>query len=93
MQSVCDVFFVDWERPVARRTILHPKDTKLSGKEDGENSVSIWRTYLVANEWAELQSLRKFSIGFQILASELFLVVSMCCLVIDFSISEYKRII
>ena len=41
-----------------------------------EPSVSIWRTYFVANEWNEIQTARKISNLFQIVLTVLFLNVS-----------------
>jgi len=52
-QVTVDVFLLDWERP----------DTP--GKA-GEQPVSVWRTYMVANEWNELQTLRKTRISVQV---------------------------
>lgn len=45
VQTQSDIFFLDWERPRL--------SDKASGGED--TTVSVWRTILVANEWAELQ--------------------------------------
>ena len=45
---------MDWEKP--------PLVTKKS-KEAGEPPISVWRTYLVANEWNELQTRRKTHAG------------------------------
>lgn len=38
-------------------------------------AVSIWRTYFVANEWAEIQSLRKISLSLQLFGTLFFLKV------------------
>jgi meckelin len=51
-----DVFLLDWERP-------HPTAGGASSKDP---SVSVWRTYLVANEWNELQAKRKTHLALQI---------------------------
>jgi meckelin len=37
--------------------------------------VSIWRTYFVANEWNEIQAVRKINKTFQVWAAVFFLVV------------------
>ena len=52
-QANVDIFLLDWERP---------KPTSAS------SAVSVWRTYLVANEWNELQSRRKTHAALQIVA-------------------------
>ncbi|XP_028836341.1 meckelin-like isoform X2 [Denticeps clupeoides] len=65
LQQVCvDIFFIDWERP---------RDKALRADVGGEAKsgappVSIWRTYFVANEWNEIQTLRKINPTFQIVA-------------------------
>ncbi|XP_075215338.1 meckelin [Lycorma delicatula] len=59
-QICIDIFLVDWERP---RIMRHDDDPSQP------NSVSIWRTYFVANEWNEIQTRRKTSITFQLVAT------------------------
>ncbi|CAF4828802.1 unnamed protein product [Rotaria sp. Silwood1] len=49
-QASADVFFVDWEKP----------------KPGNKNTVSIWRTYFVANEFQEIQTFRRISVTFQL---------------------------
>ncbi|KAL2083917.1 hypothetical protein ACEWY4_019435 [Coilia grayii] len=63
-QLSVDIFFIDWERP--RSKALKPAE----GGEgrSGAAPVSIWRTYFVANEWNEIQTLRKISPTFQVLS-------------------------
>uniref|UniRef100_A0AAZ3R725 Meckelin n=1 Tax=Oncorhynchus tshawytscha TaxID=74940 RepID=A0AAZ3R725_ONCTS len=58
-QLSVDIFFIDWERPrgKANKTI-----------QGTPSPVSIWRTYFVANEWNEIQTIRKISPTFQIMA-------------------------
>ena len=56
-QISVDVFLLDWERP----PLISSK-----AKEAGEAPISVWRTYLVANEWNELQIRRKTRIGLQL---------------------------
>ncbi len=73
-QVTVDIFLVDWERPHA----VSPVATANAGGGGGggaggggeptkELAVSVWRTYLVANEWNELQTRRKTSTAVQIL--------------------------
>uniref|UniRef100_A0A8C7XKL6 Transmembrane protein 67 n=1 Tax=Oryzias sinensis TaxID=183150 RepID=A0A8C7XKL6_9TELE len=61
LQVTVDVFLIDWERPRSKASRTVP--------------VSIWRTYFVANEWNELQTVRKISPTFQIMAVLFFLEV------------------
>lgn len=70
MQSTVDIFFIDWER--SRGTV---NSTAEENKKSQENPVSIWRTYFVANEWNEIQTMRKINTVFQLFAVVLFLVV------------------
>ncbi|CAL1535264.1 unnamed protein product [Lymnaea stagnalis] len=69
MQCSVDIFMVDWERP---------KGTGGSSGDAGKkqpSTVSIWRTYFVANEWNEIQTKRKINQVFQIFSVVFFLVV------------------
>ncbi|KAK7114529.1 meckelin-like [Littorina saxatilis] len=68
MQCSADIFLIDWERP---RGVSRAQD----GKKSTEVPVSIWRTYFVANEWNEIQAMRKISPNLQIFAVTFFLVV------------------
>lgn len=52
-QCSTELFFLDWEPP---------KDSKPSSKSAGK--VSVWRTILVANRWAELQTVRRVDVKF-----------------------------
>ncbi|KAJ4930861.1 hypothetical protein JOQ06_025164 [Pogonophryne albipinna] len=72
MQVSIDVFFIDWERPrcKANRTVQAAGEPKRD-----PSPVSIWRTYFVANEWNEIQTIRKISPTFQIMAVLFFLEV------------------
>uniref|UniRef100_A0A0R3RLE1 Meckelin n=1 Tax=Elaeophora elaphi TaxID=1147741 RepID=A0A0R3RLE1_9BILA len=61
-------FFIDWERP----HVTFKTDNKTPPSSGiSENAVItqpvIWRTYLVANEWNELQGYRKTNIGLQMI--------------------------
>ena len=60
-QMSADVFLLDWERPKPKGGASNNADNP-----DG-SSVSVWRTYLVANEWNELQSVRKINLTLQII--------------------------
>ncbi|KAF8361123.1 mks-3 [Pristionchus pacificus] len=71
-----ETFFIDWERPkVLPRSDLDRPASLDPIKYDGakEQAVVIWRTYLVANEWNELQNYRKTSMAVQVLAMVFFL--------------------
>ncbi|XP_044064572.1 meckelin isoform X4 [Siniperca chuatsi] len=72
LQVSVDVFFIDWERPrsKASRTVQATGELKRD-----PSPVSIWRTYFVANEWNEIQTIRKISPTFQIMAVLFFLEV------------------
>ncbi|XP_029307433.1 meckelin isoform X2 [Cottoperca gobio] len=72
LQVSTDVFFIDWERPrsKASRTMQGAGEPKRD-----PSPVSIWRTYFVANEWNEIQTIRKISPTFQIMAVLFFLEV------------------
>uniref|UniRef100_A0A158R5Z1 Meckelin n=1 Tax=Syphacia muris TaxID=451379 RepID=A0A158R5Z1_9BILA len=63
-------FFIDWERPtvVRNENLLQPPSRDLTDNHTKSEPV-IWRTYLVANEWNELQSYRKTNIAFQMLVT------------------------
>lgn len=75
-QCTVDIFFVDWERPKVRNVIVarHPQEG-LEKEKMNEESVSIWRTYFIANEWNEIQTTRKVHMGSQLMATILFLEV------------------
>ncbi|KAM4688916.1 meckelin [Discoglossus pictus] len=66
-QLTIDIFFIDWERPKGRGLKSE------GGIKSGTGSVSIWRTYFVANEWNEIQTIRKTNPLFQIFAVLFFL--------------------
>ncbi|XP_072855213.2 meckelin [Pogona vitticeps] len=71
-QFTTDIFFIDWERPKG-------KVLKAVEGENGMRSVpvpvSIWRTYFIANEWNEIQTIRKINPLFQVLTVLFFLEV------------------
>ncbi|EDV25938.1 uncharacterized protein TRIADDRAFT_55538 [Trichoplax adhaerens] len=68
-QTSIDIFFIDWEKP------------RGSAGENSESNranvpISIWRTYFVANEWNEIQTMRKIENTFLIFAVLFFLEVA-----------------
>lgn len=67
IQTSIDIFLVDWEKP----RIL--PNQKQNGTQ--KQTVSIWRSYFVANEWAEIQTKRKISLPIQLLFTVLLLKV------------------
>jgi meckelin len=82
-----DVFFIDWEKPRGDTTRPNAPPPVATEEEQtavemnrwrpggGQNPVSIWRTYFIANEWNELQTLRKINGIFQLLVVLFFLEV------------------
>ena len=66
-QVSVDIFFIDWERPRARSSVMQPRSQTLP--ENTEQPVSIWRTYFVANEWNEIQAKRRISLTFQLIVT------------------------
>uniref|UniRef100_I3JFI6 Transmembrane protein 67 n=1 Tax=Oreochromis niloticus TaxID=8128 RepID=I3JFI6_ORENI len=72
LQVTVDIFLIDWERPRTKTN----RSVPVSGESKHDTSpVSIWRTYFVANEWNEIQTIRKISPTFQIMAVLFFLEV------------------
>ncbi|KAF1766596.1 hypothetical protein GCK72_006554 [Caenorhabditis remanei] len=63
-----ETFFIDWERQKLKQTDEHgmPLSRDLSKSSEAE-PVVVWRTYLIANEWNELQQYRKTSLALQII--------------------------
>jgi meckelin len=62
-QMSVDIFLLDWERP---RPISVTGSGNSVATATKEMAVSVWRTYLVANEWNELQTARKINHSLQI---------------------------
>ncbi|ERE81309.1 meckelin [Cricetulus griseus] len=60
-QITIDIFFIDWERPKGK--VLKAVEGE-GGVRSATVPVSIWRTYFVANEWNEIQTV----VGFKHLA-------------------------
>ncbi|XP_059719660.1 meckelin isoform X2 [Haemorhous mexicanus] len=71
-QLAIDIFFIDWERPKGKvlKAVEGEGVTKSAAAP-----VSIWRTYFIANEWNEIQTVRKINPLFQVLAVLFFLEV------------------
>ena len=63
-QMSIDIFLVDWEQPKPGQVAPRGQSVVTSTKE---MAVSVWRTYLVANEWNEIQTIRKISHSLQII--------------------------
>ncbi|XP_026172550.1 meckelin isoform X2 [Mastacembelus armatus] len=72
LQVSIDIFLIDWERP--RNKVSRTVQATGELKRDPA-PVSIWRTYFVANEWNEIQTIRKISPTFQIMTVLFFLEV------------------
>lgn len=66
-----EIFFVDWERPQGRMN--QPTQGGEAGATDAP--VSIWRTLFIANEWNEIQTIRKINPELQIFLVLFFLKV------------------
>uniref|UniRef100_A0A8C3XKR5 Transmembrane protein 67 n=1 Tax=Chelydra serpentina TaxID=8475 RepID=A0A8C3XKR5_CHESE len=71
-QLTVDVFLIDWERPKGK--VLKAVEGE-GGIKSAAAPVSIWRTYFIANEWNEIQTVRKINPLFQVLAVLFFLEV------------------
>ncbi|XP_065686343.1 meckelin isoform X1 [Patagioenas fasciata] len=71
-QLTIDIFFIDWERPKGK--VLKAVEGEGVIKSAAA-PVSIWRTYFIANEWNEIQTVRKINHLFQVLAVLFFLEV------------------
>ncbi|XP_060631585.2 meckelin [Anolis sagrei] len=88
-QLSIDIFFIDWERP--RGKVLKAVEGE-GGVRSISAPVSIWRTYFIANEWNEIQTIRKINPLFQVLAVLFFLeVVGFSNLAIMDSSSDLTR--
>ena len=66
-----EIFLVDWERPQGR--VNQPTQGGEAGATDAP--VSIWRTLFIANEWNEIQTIRKINPELQIFLVLFFLKV------------------
>uniref|UniRef100_A0A0N5A3H0 Meckelin n=1 Tax=Parastrongyloides trichosuri TaxID=131310 RepID=A0A0N5A3H0_PARTI len=71
-----DTFFIDWEKPKEEennegnnfKSNSH-SNSNILNKKVNIRKAGIWRTYLVANEWNELQNYRKINIALQLLTT------------------------
>uniref|UniRef100_A0A5F8HBX5 Transmembrane protein 67 n=3 Tax=Monodelphis domestica TaxID=13616 RepID=A0A5F8HBX5_MONDO len=72
-QVTIDIFLIDWERPKGK--VLKAVEAGDCGLRSATVPVSIWRTYFVANEWNEIQTVRKINPLFQVLTVLFFLEV------------------
>lgn len=71
-QTTINIFLVDWEKPR-----IWSNQKQISGTSAVQKqTVSIWRSYFVANEWAEIQTKRKISSPLQLLFTVFFLKVT-----------------
>ncbi|XP_062997491.1 meckelin-like [Elgaria multicarinata webbii] len=69
-QLTVSIFLIDWEKPKEKRT-LKPS----TGDQGAASSASAWRTFLIANEWNEIQTHRKVNPSLQLFAVLLLLEV------------------
>lgn len=69
-QIFVDIFFIDWERPRGR--IIAPGQTA----NESNTPVSIIRTLFVANEWREIQTLKRIKPTLQLILVLFFLKVA-----------------
>ncbi|XP_060109840.1 meckelin-like [Heteronotia binoei] len=70
-QLTVSVFLIDWEKPKEKGA----QRTYTGGDLNAAPSVSAWRTFLIANEWNELQTHRKVHPPLQLFATLLLLEV------------------
>ncbi|XP_054856155.1 meckelin-like [Eublepharis macularius] len=70
-QLTVSIFLIDWEKPKERGRLRIPA----GGDQRAASSVSAWRTFLIANEWNELQTHRKVNPSLQLLSTLLLLEV------------------
>ena len=78
LQINVDVFLVDWEKPSrveVSKAASNEASRKLITEEYQVPSPSVWRMYLVANEWNEIQSYRKLNPAIQLIFTIFFLEV------------------
>ncbi|XP_078236652.1 meckelin isoform X1 [Pogona vitticeps] len=67
-QLTVSIFLIDWEKPKEKRVLK-------AGDQGAASSVSAWRTFLIANEWNEIQTHRKVHPSLQLFAVLLLLEV------------------
>lgn len=57
-QITVDVFLIDWERPKPQESIPKPN----TAVKVNEETISVWRSLFIANEWNEIQTKRKINL-------------------------------
>jgi meckelin len=68
-QSLTETFFIDWERPRGTVIPLKGEDAQIPptvANTQPQSPVTVWRTYMIANEWNELQNYRKTNLPLQL---------------------------
>ena len=64
-QIYVDIFFIDWERPRGSISVGGGGDGR-GGQYNVSSPVSVMRTLFVANEWREIQTIRRIKPTFQV---------------------------
>lgn len=72
-QLTVSIFLIDWEKPKEKLSLKAPAGQ--GGDQRASSSVSAWRTFLIANEWNEIQTHRKVNTSLQLFAVLLLLEV------------------
>ncbi|XP_053126486.1 meckelin-like [Hemicordylus capensis] len=70
-QLTVSIFLIDWEKPKEKQRFR----ASAGGDQRAASSVSAWRTFLIANEWNEIQTHRKVNPSVQLFAVLLLLEV------------------
>ncbi len=76
VQCSVDLFFLDWEKSHTDPDSATQPTDQIAGQtqhKKQEAKVSIWRTIMLANEWNELQTVRRINPVFQLLTLSLLL--------------------
>ena len=85
-QCNVDIFFMDWERP--KGLLLSSNLNAEATPTSVSTPVSIWRTYFVANEWNEIQSLRRINHTLMLILVLLFLEVHTCACMCTYEVTS-----
>ena len=85
-QCNVDIFFMDWERP--KGLLLSSNLNAEATPTSVSTPVSIWRTYFVANEWNEIQSLRRINHTLMLILVLLFLEVHTCVCMCTYEVTS-----
>ncbi|RNA28964.1 meckelin isoform X2 [Brachionus plicatilis] len=84
LQTSYDIFFIDWEKAryddKSEKNVLPPINSLndnfvLKQQVEKQNSISCWRTILIANKWNTFQTMRKTSTAIQMILVIFFLKV------------------